>query len=49
MCIIVFDTNEPTDDAIFDTNKKSALEDLDFLGQDLLQKTKPSQQPVQPV
>lgn len=38
--ILVFDN---TDEKMFDT-KKAALEDLDFLGQDLLQKTKPAHQ-----
>ena len=46
----VFDTaSGDTNENLFDNGKKSALEDLDFLGQDLLQKTKPSQQVLPPV
>lgn len=43
--------NDPVEENLFDTgnSKKAALDDLDFLGQDLLQKTKPTQQPVNPV
>ncbi|KAF6033274.1 hypothetical protein EB796_008415 [Bugula neritina] len=44
----LFDLEGKTEENLFDgsNNKKSALEDLDFLGQDLLQKTKPAQQAV---
>ncbi|XP_067931862.1 ADP-ribosylation factor-binding protein GGA1-like [Watersipora subatra] len=46
--VSLFDTTSSPDENLFDSGKKSAMEDLDFLGQDLLQKTKPAQQPVIP-